>query len=132
LVPLYLDDCLIAKQVARQLRAAGHVLYVTSELGLKGQQDQAHLEAATTLGAVLVSQNQRDFVPLHRRWQALGREHAGIIITPQVPIGIRIKRLERAARLLNPEAARNQLMELNLFETEELGQAYVISLSPLT
>lgn len=31
-VPLYLDDCLIDKDVARPLRAAGHLIYVTNEL----------------------------------------------------------------------------------------------------
>ena len=130
MVPLYLDDCLIAKQVARQLRAAGHLIYVTSELGLQGQKDDAHLESATQLGAVLVSQHQQDFAPLHRRWQTEGREHAGILVTRQLYIGIRIERLERAARLLTPEAAHNQLIDLSGFDTEEHGQAYLISLTP--
>lgn len=65
-MPLYLDDCLIAKQVARQLRAAGHLVYVTSDLGVKGQDDELHLETATRLSAVLASQNQQ-FAPLYHR-----------------------------------------------------------------
>jgi hypothetical protein len=128
-VPLYLDDCLIAKQVARQLRAAGHLIYVTSELGTEGQSDPLHLEAATKLGAVLASQNRKDFEPLHHEWETVGLQHAGILVTRQLPIGVRVQRLERAARLLTPEAAYNQLMELDLFDDEIRGQTYVLSLT---
>ena len=118
MVPLYLDDCLIAKQLARQLRAAGHLVYVTSDLGVEGQ-DELHLEAAVRLGAVLASQNRRHFEPLHHRWQAEGRRHCGILVTHRRRIGLRIQWLERAARLLTPETADNQLMELAMFATEE-------------
>jgi len=118
-VPLYLDDCLIAKQVARQLRAAGHLIYVTSELGVRGDNDNAHLERAAELGAVMVSQNQQDFAPLHHRWQAEGRSHAGILLMASLYIGHKIERLDRVARLLTPEAAQNQLMNLRGFDTEE-------------
>lgn len=129
-MPLYLDDCLIEKPVARLLRAAGHLIYVTSDLGVEGQVDALHLQTATELGAVLASQNQRDFAPLHHRWQATGRRHAGLLLTHHLEIGLRIECLGRAARLLTPELATNQLMILDLFETEELGTNYVLALSP--
>ena len=131
MVPLYLDDCLIAKQVARQLRAAGHLVYVTSELGVEGQDDELHLEAATRLGAVLASQNQKHFAPLHHRWQAEGRRHSGILITRQLSIGLRVQSLRRAARLLTAEIAENQLMRLDPFANEERALMYVESLTPL-
>ena len=129
-MPLYLDDCLIAKPVARQLRAAGHLVYVTSDLGVEGQDDELHLETATRLGAVLSSQNQKHFAPLYGRWYASGRRHAGILLTYQRPLALRIEYLERAARLLTPEAAANQLMFLDYFETEEQGLTFVASLTP--
>lgn len=106
MVPLYLDDCLIAGQVARQLRAAGHLVYVTSDLGVEGQDDTLHLETATRLGAVLATQNQGDFVRLHRRWGADRRQHAGILVTRWLPIGLRIQRLERAAPPLDRRGCR--------------------------
>ena len=117
--------------MARQLRAAGHLIYVTSDLGVEGQKDEPHLETAARLGAVLVSQNQQDFIPLHHQWYATGRQHAGILATHWLPIGQRIERLERAARLLTPEAAANQLMMLDYFLlSEELGLTFVASLTP--
>jgi hypothetical protein len=130
LVPLYLDDCLIAKQLIRQLRAAGHLVYVTSDLGVEGVGDEQHLETATRLGAVLASQNWRVYDPLHDRWQASGLRRGGIIVTHHIPIGRRLGSLGRAARLLTPELAANQLMVLDMFQTEELGANYIFALSP--
>jgi hypothetical protein len=128
LVPLYLDDCLIQKEVARQLRAAGHLIYVPTELRMGGQSDEQHLELAAALRAVIATQNQRDFAPLHRRWQEAGRTHAGILLTHQIAIGERIERLERAARLLTVGIAWNKLIMLDLFRTEEAGRAFIESL----
>jgi len=116
--------------VARQLRAAGHLVYVTTDLNLEGADDVVHLEKATALGAVLASQNQSDFDPLHWTWQAMGRRHAGILASRQLPIGFRIQSLERAARLLTPELAHNQLMKLSMFATEAKGLLFVDSLAP--
>ena len=131
MVPLYLDDYLIDDDVARPLRAAGHLIYVTNELGLEGVADDAHLVRAMELGAVIATQNQQDFAPLPHRWQAEGRAHAGILLVRQNdPIGMKIERLERAARLLRPAPAHNQLMYLGQFNTEENGRSYVISLTP--
>ena len=115
--------------MARQLRAAGHLIYVTTDLGLEGADDDVHLAKDAELGAVLASQNQSDFDRLHHRWQAEGKRHAGILDTPQVSIGRRVQWLERAARLLTPEIAANQLMKLPMFSTEETGLMFVASLS---
>ena len=131
MVSLYLDDCIIDHRLARQLRAAGHLIYLPAELHLDGRDDDLHLATATRLGAVLVTQNQQDFAPLHRDWQVEGREHAGIILVVQEDyIGTKLACLDRAARLLTPEAARGQLMPFQMFGTEDLARAYVASLTP--
>jgi hypothetical protein len=128
-VPLYLDECLTDKALARQLRAAGHLIYLISELGYLGRDDPFQLESATGLAAVLVTQNQRDFVPLHHQWQAEGLTHSGILLTRWLPIGARVERMERAARLLTPDIASNQLLQLDLFATDQQAQQYIESLS---
>ncbi len=115
--------------MVRPLQAAGHLLYLPSELGVGGQKDEPHLNTATSLGAVLVTTNQRDFEPLHRQWQASEQEHAGILLTEELPIGELIHRLQRAAQLLTQEIAHNQLMHLALFRTDELAEAYATSLT---
>lgn len=85
------------------------------------------------LGAVIVTHNQQHFAPLHREWQAEGRQHAGIILVVQDGyIGAKLACLNRAARLLTAEAARGQLMPFQMFGTEDLGRAYVASLTSAT
>lgn len=97
-----------------------------------GEDDPSQLETATRLRAVLATQNLRDFEGLHYHWQAHDRRHAGILLTPQhLPLRSKIEWLERAARLLSPEIARNQLMLLRLFDTERRARAYVTALAPL-
>ena len=81
----------------------------------------------------MVTQNRRDFALLHQGWEAEGRDHAGILlVVRRTPLAIKIACLDRAALLLTPAAAHNQLMELDLFDTEERAGAYVASLTPLT
>jgi len=131
LLALYLDECLEEKEVARQLRAAGHLVYLASDLGLKGQSDEQQLRTATELGAAIATQNQADFTRLHRQWQAEGRPHPGILLTRQrLNVGLKIQRLGRAARLLTQETAANQLLRLDQFATEQEGLLYLASLSP--
>lgn len=108
------------------------MLYLPSEQGLSGQPDADHLATATSLGAVLVTQNQQDFVPLHHQWESEERRHAGILlVTGGMTLGAKIAWLECAARLLTSEAAQHQLMKLDLFRTEESAERYVRSLAPL-
>lgn len=116
--------------MVRQLRAAGHLIYLAREFGLEQADDDAQLAKATELGAPLATQNQRHFEPMHKVWQADGRTHAGILVMPQLDPGRARAWLERAARMLTPDLARNQLMKLSMFRTEESGQLFVLSLAP--
>jgi hypothetical protein len=127
--PLLLDEHLADKNLARQLRAAGCVIETPQEAGLLGLDDPSILEAAIQRDAVFVTFNQRHFVPLHDAWQSAGRHHPGILLSRRLGIGQLSARLERAARLLARETARDQLMVLDLFDTEDRARAYVAALS---
>jgi hypothetical protein len=132
-VSLYLDDCIEDDRLARQLRAAGHLIYLPRELGVEGQDDDLHLVAATERRAVLATHNQDDFDRIHYKWSGEGREHAGILLVRQRDyIGMKIAQLDRAARLLSPEAARNHLMPYQMFDTEDRALAYVAALTPVS
>ncbi len=130
MVSLFLDENLAKNRIARQLRAAGFSIFTPQETATRTLDDPPILEAATQLSAVVVTYNRGDFKSLHGEWRALGRNHAGILMSQELSPGELFTRLERAARLLTPGTVHNQLMELSLFDTEEHAQSYVISLRP--
>jgi hypothetical protein len=80
----------------------------------------------------LATQNYKHFRPLHHRWLAEARHNAGVLLITPLSLAQRLAYLERASRLLTPEAARDQLMFLSLFATEWQARAYVTSLSGRT
>ena len=112
MAPLYLDENLADNAIARQLQAAGFSIHTPQHSGTLTFDDPPTLEAATRLGAVVVTYNRRHFEPMHHDWMASAREHAGILVSRRLSPGELVTRLERAARLLTPQTARNQLMEL--------------------
>lgn len=70
-----------AETIAEQLRAKGFDAVSVSGLGLKGTDDEPLLEYAVTDRRALLTNNVRDFMPLHARWMASGRSHLGLLFT---------------------------------------------------
>jgi predicted nuclease of predicted toxin-antitoxin system len=80
-VKLLLDE-MFSKVVAEQLRARGHdVVAVTERDELRGLPDEDVFAWAQEADRGLVTDNHRDFAPLHHRWLASGRQHSGLILT---------------------------------------------------
>jgi predicted nuclease of predicted toxin-antitoxin system len=101
---------------ARLLRDRGLDAVCPSEIGRRGVTDEEHLRFATAEGRVLVTFNVRDFVILARRFAAEGREHAGIVVSSQLPapeVCRRLLRLRLARR--SAEEMLNQFFWLNQF-----------------
>jgi Domain of unknown function (DUF5615) len=72
---------MVSPVIAEQLGAAGQdVLAVIAHPVLRGIGDADLLDWATADGRTLVTDNVRDFAPLHASWAAQGRMHAGLII----------------------------------------------------
>jgi hypothetical protein len=65
--------------------------------------DKDQLEFAAREDRCLVTFNVGDFVRLHNRWLQAGHEHAGIIVSKQLPIGESLRRL--LVLLLREDAA---------------------------
>ncbi len=78
---ILLDAHVSGKRIARALRDAGHdVRAITEERDLEGLDDPDVLGLAAREGRILVTFNNRDFVPLLREWSEAGRPHAGCIL----------------------------------------------------
>ena len=94
---------------APALRNAGWDAVSTPETGRLGQSDESQLQWATNQGRVFVTFNVGHFAHLHRTWMSQGREHAGIIVSAQHPIGDLLRRLVHLTSTLDGDAMRNRL-----------------------
>lgn len=89
---LFLDeDVHVALAVA--LRKRGHDAVYALEEERLGVSDESQLKFATAENRCLVSFNVGDFVRLHNRWIEQRREHAGIVVSKQLPVGEALRRL---------------------------------------
>ncbi len=89
----YLDND-IARECADELRAHGHDVIMTRELGRARATDDEQLLFAAQQGRILVTHNWRDFLLLHYAWcrwplawdpAVVLPPHAGILVIPQPP-----------------------------------------------
>jgi predicted nuclease of predicted toxin-antitoxin system len=77
-VRLLLDEQ-FSHRIAEALRANGHDVRATDELGLNGAPDEELLVIALDQGRVLVTNNVADFVPIEREWAAGGDVHPSTV-----------------------------------------------------
>ena len=97
---------------AGALRLRGFDVLTVWELGRETMPDDAQLAWAADQGRCLVPFNIGDFSRLHVRWIEEGRHHAGIVVSPQVPLR---ECLRRCCLLLNrysPNMLVDQLLWL--------------------
>jgi hypothetical protein len=103
----------VYRAVATQLQARGGDAVSAVESGQMGRSDQEQIEYATREGRVLVTFNVGDFARLHHEWLAADKEHAGLAVSAQRPIGQVLRRLEHLAQTLTAEEMRGHLEYLS-------------------
>ena len=91
-VRLFIDED-VHSVLAGALRKRGFDARHTGEEGRLGRHDEDQLEFAAREDRCLVTFNVGDFVQLHNLWLQTGREHAGIIVSKQLPVGESLRRL---------------------------------------
>jgi predicted nuclease of predicted toxin-antitoxin system len=89
---LFLDED-VHLALADALRKRGYDAIHTNEGRRAGFSDESQLSFAASENRCLVTFNVGDFVQLHNRWIDLGREHCGIIVSRQLPVGESLRRL---------------------------------------
>lgn len=107
-VRLFLDED-VHTALAVALRKRGHDAVHALEEKRLGLTDESQLTFAAKEERCLVSFNVGDFVRLHNRWVASGREHAGIIVSKQLPIGESLRRLLALLGKEDSESMRGQI-----------------------
>jgi hypothetical protein len=87
-------------------------LYLRESLG---EDDYLLLALAAGEGRALLTNNHRDFVRIARSWSQSGREHAGIILSTQLPRGELLRQVETLLERLTVDELRNTVRWLQEF-----------------
>jgi Domain of unknown function (DUF5615) len=82
-IRLYLDED-FHPILADAIRQKGFDCQSALEAGMLGKTDEEQLEFAVVQGRCLLSFNVPDYAALAAAWAMAGRQHAGIVVTPQV------------------------------------------------
>lgn len=107
-VRLFLDED-VHLALAGALRKRGYDARHTGEEGRQRRSDKDQLEFAAGEDCCLVTFNVGDFVQLHNLWLQSGREHAGIIVSKQLPVGESLRRLLVLLQHENAASMRTKL-----------------------
>jgi predicted nuclease of predicted toxin-antitoxin system len=95
--------------LAATLRKRGYDAVHVGEAARFGRPDDDQLEYAANENRCLVTFNVGDFVRLHNRWLGAEREHAGIIVSKQLPTGESLRRLLTLLQHEDAASMRGQL-----------------------
>jgi hypothetical protein len=113
---LHLNENL-SQHLAAELRTRyGCDVTSSQELQMVSDPDAVQLIYAASQQRAILTFNVKDFVPLHELYIAEGREHWGIILSNQQPIGVLVRRLVRLLNAMSAEELRNQVIWLNEFK----------------
>ena len=114
-IRLYLDEDSMRLALIVALRARGVDVQSALGAGMIARSDEEHLQYAAADGRVLYSFNVGDFYHLHKRWQSLGRSHAGIVLAQQqkYSVGEQCRRLLRLISTMSAEEISNQVVFLS-------------------
>ncbi|MCK9365130.1 MAG: DUF5615 family PIN-like protein [Syntrophales bacterium] len=105
---LFLDEA-IHTGLSHALRQRGYDVVHAQDLKRKGKSDGEQLAFAVQEERCLVTFNVRDFVHLHNQYARENREHWGIIVSRQMPIGETLRRLLKKVGLASREDFRNRI-----------------------
>ncbi len=114
-VRLYLDED-VHKRIAAALRLRQFDVISAHELHRWGLEDQMQLTLAAADGRALFTFNASDYVPLHQEWLGQRKEHFGIMVSDQLPIGETIRCLLNLLNQVTADEMRNQLLWLQAFK----------------
>ena len=114
-IQLYLDED-VHKRVASALRLRHFDVISAHETGRWGLSDEEQLTYAVSQGRAIFTYNTSDYIQLHLDWIHRGKEHYGIIVSDQLPIGETIHRLLNLLNQVTADEMRNEIRWLQAFK----------------
>ena len=108
MIKLYLDED-VHKKVATALRLKGYDVISAHEEQKHSLSDYQQLEYAVAEGRAIFTFNVGDFNRLHKEYIKSGKNHSGILLSKQTPIGDTIKQLVKFLYANSSEKIRNNI-----------------------
>lgn len=81
----------------------------TQQAGNYGRSDAEQLQYAAKEGRAIFTHNKRDFRLLHNKYLQAGKEHSGIVLSDQLPVGIMLKRFMKLWFAISATDMKNRL-----------------------
>jgi hypothetical protein len=94
------------------LRRRGHDAIHVREIARLGLDDDSQLQYAAKQRRCFVTFNVGEFVVWHGKFVHHGREHSGIIVSPQRPLGQMLREILAFLQTHSTDEVRNQLFFL--------------------
>ena len=113
-VALYTDEDVNPK-LATKIRGRDYDARSAHEEGNLELSDDEQLKYAVAHGRAILTHNTKDFEPLHRKWLAEGKEHAGIIVSTRIEFGELLRRILRLLNHITVDEMRNTIRYLSDF-----------------
>ena len=108
-IRLYLDEDTLSRSFVSALRSRGVNVLTAHEADMGGRSDLAHLEFAASTSRTVLTCNVGDFAQLHNEFMTSGRQHNGILVTAQLPVGTLLRRSLKLMHALTSEDMRDRL-----------------------
>ena len=116
-IKLLLDEH-IWQGLAEALTQRGYDVIHLNDTGHRGIDDEPLLVFAAAQGRAVLTYNTRHFVPLIRLWYEANREHAGVILSVQLPSGELLNQAERLLVTLSADELKNTVRWLQEFQAD--------------
>ena len=112
MIRLFFDED-VPEAVAVGLRLRGYDVVTTRQAGRRGLTDAQQLDYAHSQGILLFSHNAADYTKLHVEYVRKGREHSGILLARQLPVGFIVTAMLKFLSSSKAKDIRNQVVWLS-------------------
>ena len=114
-VALYLDTD-VSKKLARALRQNGFDAVSAWDVSNAHLDDRDQMEYAIREHRTVLTHNSQHFVPLMNEYWREGREHYGVIVSQQLPLGELLRRVLKMLNTVDAEQMKNSYRDLGEFK----------------
>jgi len=111
-IRLYLDED-VPFAFAQALLNRGIDIITTQQVKNDSLSDAEQLNYVVKVQRTIFTHNKKDFILLHNEYLQNGKEHSGIILSDQLPIGVLLRRFMKLWFTISADDMKNRLEYLS-------------------